>query len=289
MMSYLYLALSVFMNASSSVFGKYYNRKNAEKTDPLPLYNFLLLLSVFVGWGVLFAFNFSFDARVLPYSAAFALSYTVCNLGIISALKYGPASLTSLFISLSLILVTIWGFIFWNAELTVLVGIGLVLVAVSIFLCLSGDKKDEKKASVKWLLFVLLACFGNAGCSIIQRTQQTAFGGKHGEMLMVFASFISLAVFFTVFMIKGRTNAKMLIKRSWYFPVSAGICNVLLNLFVILLATSELSPSLIYPTIGVGGLAVVMVFSVFAFKEKLKPLQWIGIVFGAAATILLSL
>ena len=108
-------------------------------------------------------------------------------------------------------------------------------------------------------------------------------------MLMVFASFISLAVFFAVFMVKGRKNAKTLIKRSWHFPVFAGLCNVALNVFVILLATSELSPSLIYPTIGVGGLIVVILFSLFAFKEKLKTLQWIGIFIGAIATILLSL
>ena len=54
------------------------------------------------------------------------------------------------------------------------------------------------------------------------------------------------------------------------FPVAAGVTNVLLNLAVIILATSELSPSLIYPVLAVGGLAVTMLFSIFAFKEKLK-------------------
>ena len=288
-MAYLYLISSVIFSASANIFGKYYNIKNERRQDPVPLYIFLLLISVFVGWGVLFAFNFSFDISVLPYSVAFAVSYSVCNLGIISALKYGPASLTSLFITLSLIFVTIWGFIFWNAELTVVVSIGLVLVVISIVFCLSGDRKDEKKVSVKWLFFVLLACLGNAGCCIIQRTQQTVFEGKHGEMLMTFASLISLAVFFAVFAVKGRREAKTVFKRSWYLPVSAGLCNVLNNLCVILLATSELSPSLIYPTIGVGGLVVVILFSLFAFKEKLKWTQWLGIAIGGIATILLSL
>lgn len=287
-MSYVYLILSVFMNASTSIFGKFYSRKNMGEADPVPLYNFLVLLSVFIGWCILFAYNFSFDVAVLPYSLLFAVSYTVCNLGIIYALKYGPASLTSLFLSLSLLVTTIWGFIFWNVKLTPVVIFGLVLVSLSVFLCLNV-KKDDKKISFKWLIFVLLALLGNAGCSIIQRTEQMNFGGKHGEMLMVFSSFISLAVFFVVFMIKGRTNAKMLIKKSWYLPVSAGICNIALNVFVILLATSELSPSLIYPTIGVGGLIVVILFSLFVFKERLKPSQWIGILIGGFATILLSL
>lgn len=288
-MAYLYLILSVFLSASSSVFGKYYNRKNVDATDPVSLYNFLLLSSVFIGWGLLYSFNFSFEAGVLPYSLSFAVSYTVCNLGMINALKYGPASLTSLFMSLSLIFVTIWGFIFWNAKLTVLVGIGLVLVVTSIVLCLASDQKEEKMVSLKWLAFVLLACFGNAGCSIIQRSQQTAFGGKYGEMLMTFATVISLAVFFVVFVAKGRREVKTLIKRSWYFPVAAGICNVFLNLLVILLATSELSPNLIYPTIGVGGLIVVILFSIFAFKEKLKWRQRVGIAIGAVATLILSI
>ncbi|MBQ7643194.1 MAG: hypothetical protein IJS67_04755 [Clostridia bacterium] len=288
-MSYLLLVLSVFANASLSVFGKYYNRSNSGKGDSVSPYNFLLLLSVFVGWGVLFAFDFSFDARVLPYSAAFALAYTACNFGIIKALEYGPASLTSLFLGMSLILVTVWGFIFWNASLTVLVGVGLTLIIASIALCLSGDKKNEKKVSVKWLFFVFLAFLSNAGCSIVQRTQQIDFDGKYGEALMAFASLFSLIVFFSVFVLKGKKNAEAIAKGSWIFPVLAGISNVALNAFVILLAASELSPSLIYPTIGVGGLIVVILFSLFAFKEKLRVSQWVGILIGAIATLLLSL
>jgi drug/metabolite transporter (DMT)-like permease len=64
---------------------------------------------------------------------------------------------------------------------------------------------------------------------------------------------------------------------------------MLLNYFVILLAATSLSPSLIYPVIGVGSLAVVIMFSLFAFKEKLKWWQWLGLGIGAVATLLLSI
>lgn len=288
-MSYVYLIATVFLNASASVLGKYYNAKNVDEKDPTALYNFLQLISVFVGWGVLYAFDFSFDTRVLPYSVLFALSYTMYNVGIINALKYGPASLSSLFVSLSLIFVTVWGFIFWSAKITAIVVVGLVFVVASIFLCLFENKKDEKKFSLKWLLFVLLAFIGNAGCSIIQRTQQIDFDGEHGKMLMAFASLLSLAVFAVMMLVGKKSSNKTVLRRSWYFPVSAGLCNVALNFFVMLLALSELSPSLIYPTIGVGGLIVVILFSLFAFKEKLRVLQWVGVALGIAATVLLSL
>ena len=143
-MPYLYLIVSVFMSASSSVFGKLFNKQNESKKDSTIFYNFFLLSSVCLGWGILYAFNFSFDANVLWYSALFALCYTVCNVGIINALKYGPAALTALLVGLSLLVTTIWGFIFWDAKITIPVIIGLVLVACAITLCLYTKKKDEK-------------------------------------------------------------------------------------------------------------------------------------------------
>ena len=130
------------------------------------------MISVFIGWGILYIIDFSFDANVLWYSILFAICYTACNLGIINALKYGPAMLTSLFISLSLILTTLWGFVFWDAKVTLPVIIGLLLVACAIVLCLYTKGKDDKSVSWKWLLYVALAFLGNAGCSIVQRTLQ---------------------------------------------------------------------------------------------------------------------
>ena len=61
------------------------------------------------------------------------------------------------------------------------------------------------------------------------------------------------------------------------------------NLFVIFLATSPISPSVIYPVIAVGGLSVSSIFSLVVFKEKLYWWQWLGILVGAVAVVLLSI
>ena len=112
-MPYFYLTITVFMSASSSVLGTYFNKCNESKKDAVAFYNFLQLASVFLLWTVLYALDFSFDVAVLPYSVLFATCFVVCNFGIINALKYGSATLTSLFVGLSLIVTTVWGFIFW--------------------------------------------------------------------------------------------------------------------------------------------------------------------------------
>ena len=115
-----------------------------------------------------------------------------------------------------------------------------------------------------------MAFFGNAGCSIVQRTQQIQFSGQHKYMLMTFATLLSAIACFIIYLYGDKSKSKEILKKSWYFPVTAGSCNVILNLFVMLLATSSLSPSFIYPVIGVGGLMVVTLVSLFIFKEKLE-------------------
>lgn len=288
-MFYFYLVVSVFMVASASIFGKFFERKNETAKDATKLYNFFQLASIFLIWGILYAFNCSFDVRVLPYCVLFAACFTVCNIGVINALKYGPTTLTALFNSLSLLVTTIWGFIFWNDKITLIVITGLLLVTVSIYLCLYTGKKEEKQFSWKWLFFVLLAFFGNAGCTIAQRTQQMQFNGHHKYMLMSFAMFLSTIACFVIYVLGDKKDSKEILKKSWFLPVTAGACNVVLNLFVMLLATSPLSPSLIYPVIGVGGLMIVTIVSLFIFKEKLRWQQWLGIVVGTIATLLLSI
>ena len=73
------------------------------------------------------------------------------------------------------------------------------------------------------------------------------------------------------------------------FPVVSGVLNVGLNFFVILLAPSNLSPSFIYPTIGIGGLVLVILFSRIVFKEKITPIKLAGLIIGLIATALLSI
>ena len=106
---------------------------------------------------------------------------------------------------------------------------------------------------------------------------------------MAVATFFGAIASFLLWLKSDKSDTKVMLKSSWYFPVGAGVFNLLLNIFVMRMALTTLSPSLIYPVIGVGGLMVVTLFSLFAFKEKLKWQQWLGIALGAIATALLSL
>ena len=288
-MDYIYLIVSVLFNSSAAILGTYFNRRTEGKKDTTAIYNFIQLAAVFVGWLILFCTDISFDLRVLPYSLLFSVGFTFVMIGQLNALKTGPVALTTLIVQLSQIGTTVWGFFFWGSAATPLVLIGLVLVVLSLILCLCSGKSDAGRISLRWLCWAGLAFFANMICGVTQRTQQMHFNGEHGSMLMVFASLFSLAVCAFLYLRSDRSDSKEVVKRGWIFPCAAGFCNVLLNLFIILLATSSVSPSLIYPSHSVGVLMITTIFSLFAFKEKLSARQWIGIAVGAAATVLLSI
>lgn len=288
-MPYLYLISSVFFVASSSILGAFYNKKNVGKKSATELYNALLLSSVAVFWLVSFLLDGTFDWAVVPYSILFAASYTICNVGLINALKTGSVALTSLMLQLSLIGTTIWGFFFWDTKFTPLVAIGLILVAVALWLCLYTGKKEKGAFSWKWLFFTMMAFLGNVGCTIVQKTQQMDFNAQYGNFLMMVAIAISAIVCIVMYLRSDKIDFSQTVRTSWYFPVSAGVCNALLNLFVIFLATSSLSPSLIYPVLSIGGLMLTTTCSAFIFKEKMHWWQWLGIGVGIVAVGILSL
>ncbi len=147
-MAYLYLIGSVIFVASESITGGIYNKKNVERKGASSLYTLLKIFSVFLFWSVLFLCDLSINTNVLWYSVLFAFSYALCCGSMIIALKTGPVLLTSLFLQLSMIGTTVWGFFFWNTPFTVWVAIGLLLVAIAIFLCLYTSKNEDNKQKV---------------------------------------------------------------------------------------------------------------------------------------------
>lgn len=288
---YLYLGAATASLTVSNVLCGFYSRRTAKSKDPMALFSFVELCAVFLFWAVMFIFAPEFNLAVLPYSLAFAAFFAMGKVGYVFAVKEGSLVLTSMILQSSLILVSVWGMLFWGAEFTLRIGIGLILVAVALVLCLyKGKEKDgeKKNLSFKWLFFALVSFLGNAGCTITQKTQQLNFSGKYGNMLMVFASMFSVLVGLTLYLKSNKADTKTLLKNNLYLPVLSGAGNGLLNLFVMLLAVSALSPTLVYPTIAVGGLILTALISLICFKEKLKWWQWLGVVVGIIATATLS-
>lgn len=289
-MAYCYLILAMTFSAMITVGGRLYNNRTKDFPNVSSLYNILVPIFGSLGWLVLWAFDFSFEIKVLPYSILYGLSYCCFTIGMLGALKAGSTSITALVKQVALVGVSIWGFVFWNTPFTLTSAIGIILIVVSLALCLiTKEPGAASKNTFKWFFFAALITVGNAGCAIIQRYQQMAFDYQYKNMFMFFGVFFTSLVCFLLALKEDKRNWGTAFKTSWRFPALTGLSSAASNVFILLLVKHQMSPVIIYPGIAVGGLMITTIISLLFFREKLRRMQWYGLAVGAAALVLINL
>lgn len=292
-MPYIFLLCAIVTSAGLAIAGTLFNRKIHHAEGLGGLYNAIAACSNFLAWLIIFCTDPSFEIKVIPYSLLYGVGYAVFLIGLNGALQSGSSALSGFVKQIAFVLVAIWGFLFWNSapELTLIAGI--VLIAIALFLCLVPIGKNVPKGTVritgKWLLYALMILVGNAGCSIIQKTQQMHFAGHHGKLLMLVATCVAAICCMLMSIRSDKKNWAKAFTRYWYYPVIAGASSCICNFFIILMASTWLSPSLIYPAIAIGGLILTTLVSVVTCKEKLTSSQWVGLTVGAVALVFLNL
>ena len=294
-MDILSLLLGMGGMGGLSVFAAFYNRKNANRPNVSRLYTVMVTIAALLGWGVLYALDFSFEPRVLLYSLFYGVGYATAMLGVVGALRAGSVALTAFVKQFSFVFVSIWGYFFFPGEhFTWQAGLGIALIALAMFLCLVAGKKTGKEegrpaVTVRWLLYAVMILGGNALCSILQKYQQIAYPGEHKSMMMIFGVAFAVLVAILFSLGEDKTHWRVAAKSSFHFPLFAGVCSAVLNLSILLLATSEIfSSGFVFSALAVGGLVVTLVADLVFFRERLSLRQWLGMVIGTGALVFLN-
>ena len=231
-------------------------------------------------------FRFDFRWEVLPYSFGFALSYGAAVVFSFLAIRSGPLSITSLITSYSLVIPTFYGLLFLGEEVSLLFWLGLLLLAVSLFLI--NPRGGEIKISARWVVFVTLAFLGNGICSAVQAAQQRAFDGGYKNELMI-TSLGAVAVFFLLSaLLVERRDIVPCLRRGTHLMAGCGIANGLVNMFVMLLVT-QMSAALMYPIMSAGGIVLSWIVSRFLYRERLTVGQNVALVLGILSVVFMNL
>ncbi len=292
-MPIIILCMIVLLNAGASVFSAIYGKQS--KANPFLFGTF----SAFVACLFFLCYNkfqFVFDPYTLLMSCFFALAYLTCTIANIYAMKRGSVALTSLFSSFSLLLPTLFGILYWHEEAKLTFYIGLLLVCVAIIL--SNMKKEEKTPNNEkrsgldslWILLVSVVFFSNGSCSIIQTFHQKTGGTPFKAEFMIMALIIVFITNLVISLIMLKKEIGGYVKPSVLWGGLYGICNAGVNLGVMLLASGgEINQSVFFPVISIGTIALVLVASILFFKEKFRPIQYIGVGIGILSVVLLQL
>ena len=289
-MLYLLLFIAIFSSAMLSIMSKIFSNVNEKSKNISPFYLMIVTFSALVSWGIVCIVSGEFTLRVIGFSLAYGVFYTLAMTGMFNAYKTGSTSLTAFIKQLSLIGVAFWGFVFWDTPLEVNVLVGIALIVLALYFCFKREKGEATPVvSFKWVMFSCMLLVGNMGSSIVQKYQQTTYGGSYGSAFMFFGVCMAFAVCLFSYLKGEKCSFKEINKPSLLCPVVAGASSMLLNLFTLKLISSPMPESIIFPGIAVGGMILTIMFSAIFYREKLTPVRWAGLCIGTVALIFLNL
>ena len=229
----------------------------------------------------------NFSTEFLPYSLLFALSYSVTVVTGMLAILVGPLSLTCLVTSFSLIVPTLYGILVLREPVSTNLFIGLGLLAVALVL-INLEEKGEKKITLKWAIYVLLAFVGNGMCSTVQKVQQIDLAGQYKSEFMIVALIISAVAMGIFALCTEKKQILPNLKAGVWLYIICGLANGGANFLVIFLS-SRMAASVMFPVISAGGIVLTFLISLFFYKEKLSKWQILGSALGLVSVIFLNL
>lgn len=211
----------------------------------------------------------------------------------ILAFASGPWSYTFLIISLSMLMPTFSGAIFWHEHITLQQYIGTALVVLCFILSVE-KKEDEKKANLKWVIFTLAAYLTAGSVGIVQKIHQSSehAGELNGFLIVSFvAGAVLSGISALVFTLKeGFSDHKVTTKElvtSFGLFVIIGLANATmhkLNLYLV----GIMNAAVFFPVANGVPIILTSLIAFTVFKEKLSKKQWIGLLIGSVAVVLLT-
>lgn len=274
-MSFLLYLLNTVCYAGQSGIGKQYAIKGGNPA----VFNFskTAAAALFFGiWCLLSGKGLHLPS--LPWALAGGVCLAVSTHTGLMALSCGPMALTSILASMSLVIPFLWGVVLWQEQITILSLSGLLLLILCIMLICY---KKQGAVSKKWLLYSLTTTVCNGLFSVIQKYHQLQFPGQFQTDLM----FLTMAVVTVLFLPVFLCNRQML-------PSVGGACSGILNglaNFSVLLLASRQNASALFPVIAAGNVTAAWLTGAVIFRERIRPIQLLGLGAGIAGVILMQI
>ena len=294
MSNYLLLAFSMTACLLGGIFKKYCGSKFENKQAMYHGFNAVTFvtcaISLIIAGGI-----GKISIYTLLMGTAFGIITALQSVFTLKAYEKGPFSYTSVIASLSTIIPTLSGAMFWNESISKTQISGIILM-IFCFICSVDFKNDEKSTNKSWLLYVFFVFVTTGLIGVMQKIHQTSEykNELNGFLIIAFViSFVYSLISWQIItknpqkygFVKSKTDfsAKMII-----IMIISGIC-IAINNKVNLKLSGEMDAAVFFPTVNGGGLILSTLASVIIFREKLTIAKWAGVVIGITSVVLLCI
>ena len=285
------LGISLVVNLAGGVFKMYLVDTQERSAGMRHMLNAVVSATAALGL-TLTAGNLQVSMFTVLLALAFGLVTAVQQVASLQAMETGPYSYTSVIVSLSTLIPTMSGVLIWKESLSWLQMIGIGLMVVCFVLSVEKDQ-NQKKATVKWLLYCAVAfvCTGLIG--VMQKWHQNTDYKTELDGFLVIAFAVSFVYSASCLGINRIAEGKQIGKKFGKYAAlsillmiligaSAATCNKL-NLYL----SGAMDSSVFFPIVNGGGLVLTTLAAMLLFKERLSHRRWIGIAIGILSVLCL--
>ena len=286
------LILSLGLGLSSTLMSNRFMKRHLPSGVDCLRFNALSSLSSVVVLMIVMLFTTGLQLPSL-YTVGMALIYGVLTaLGAffgVLALRYGSVSYTSVLGSSSMVIPALSGMVFWKEIIRPVQWVGIVLMLCSFVLAVNRDPGDTKGYSRKWFHCCVVSALCSGCIGILQKVHQSS---SHASELSAFL-IVSFLFFTAVSGGRGvwsknvqekpsRVSVKVVLLFAMYGGFCAAMCNQI-NMYL-----SGALPSIVFfPIVNGVGLLLSIAAGILLLKERFTRRQTLGMIFGAAAVLLL--
>ena len=204
----------------------------------------------------------------------------------LSALKIGNYALTISIYTMTFLIPVVFAILFWKRPVTGLLAAGIAAIAVGIaMITTAGSGREDKKTGLwlQWILFLGAAFFLTG----IPQLSQAAAARLQAINLWfyLFLTFTAGALAFGLYFLFKKIR---LGPNVTTYGALAALGSVAGNYFT-LKALARLPETIVFPVTLAAPVIAAVLLSLLFFKEKIKPLGYLGIIVGLAGIVLLTL
>jgi len=195
-------------------------------------------------------------------------------------------SITAVSSKMSVIIPVMTGFFLFGDSISSFKIIGIIIAIASFYFVFKTEKGG--KVDIKYILLpFLLFLTSGLNDSLVKYVEHYYLSGEPLMFLtVVFFSAFLIGVFY-LSVSKDRNNRKILYP-SVLGGFILGSINFL-NAWVFVKSMQEFESSVLFPIINVSVVSIAAFSGSIFFKEKLKPINWAGIIMAVLAILLISI
>lgn len=213
------------------------------------------------------------------------------------ALTEGPVSITVLIINFAVVIPTVVSAVVFGDNIFISQLLGVICLLISFPLSMKESTGGEKQANKKWLILTVVALIADSVAMTMQKLfklteSYKAAPDKASNTFLVFVYIFSAILALIIYLAKSKLSSNE--KRTFKFGKSvilfATVMGLDLAIFqkVYMIGNMEIPGSLFFPTFSGMQSVVMTLIGVLMFGDRLNKRQWIGVLFGIGAVVLLN-